>query len=112
MKKTEKLIELSKQLEALDENMKENRLLTESLTEAMEVEMANVIVKSMEDESDITEVQEEVKGIHKVTRKIGQRFFNLFKITFTVQFAGVTLIHWTIPKVDDDGQVISKNVVK
>lgn len=109
MKKTQKLLELGSQLEQLDEQMKESRLLTESLVDTMEVEMANVIVKSMEDESDIEEVQEEVKGIHKVTRKIGQRFFNLFKVTFTVQFAGVTLIHWTIPKVSDDGQVIVKN---
>ena len=103
---TEKLIELSKQLEALDEQMKENRLLTESLTDAMTVEHANVIKATMEDDSDFDEVEQEVKGIHKVTRKIGQRFFNLFKVTFTVQFAGVTLIHFTIPKVNDDGQAI------
>ena len=106
MKKTEKLLELSKQLEMLDEQMKENRLLTETLTDAMTVENANVIKASMEDDSDIEEVQEEVKGVHKLTRKVGQRFFNLFKVTFTVQFAGVTLIHFTIPKVNDDGQII------
>ena len=106
MKKTEKLVELSKQLEMLDEQMKENRILTESLTDAMIVENANVIKSSMEDDSDIEEVQEEVKGVHKLTRKVGQRFFNLFKVTFTVQFAGVTLIHFTIPKVNDDGQII------
>ena len=106
MKKTEKLIELSRQLEMLDEQMKENRMLTESLTDAMTVEHANVIKASMEDDSDIDEVQEEVKGVHKLTRKVGQRFFNLFKVTFTVQFAGVTLIHFTIPKVNDDGQIV------
>ena len=106
MKKTEKLLELSKQLEMLDEQMKENRLLTETLTDAMTVENANVIKASMEDDSDIEEVQEEVKGVHKLTRKVGQRFFNLFKVTFTVQFAGVTLIHFTIPKVNDDGQIV------
>lgn len=106
MKKTEKLIELSKQLEALDEQMTENRLLTESLVDTMVVENANVIKATMEDESDFEEVQEDVKGVHKLTRKIGQRFFNLFKVTFTVQFAGVTLIHFTIPKVNDDGQAI------
>ena len=106
MKKTEKLLELSKQLEMLDEQMKENRLLTETLTDAMTVENANVIKASMEDDSDIEEVQEEVKGVHKLTRKVGQRFFNLFRVTFTVQFAGVTLIHFTIPKVNDDGQIV------
>ena len=108
MKKTEKILELSKQLEHLDAQMTENRQLTESLTDAMESEYLSVVTSTIDSDEDFEEVKKDVNLVHRATRKIGQRFFNLFKITFTVQFAGVTLIHWTIPKVDDDGQVITK----
>lgn len=107
MKKTEKLSQLTKQLEQLDEQMTDNRLLTQSLVDAIMVENANVIKSSIEDESDFEEVQNDVSLIHKATRKIGQRFFNLFKVTFIVEFAGIPLIHFTIPKINDDGKAIN-----
>lgn len=38
----------------------------------------------------------------KTMRRIGQKFLNLFRITFTVEFAGVMLINFTIPKLNGD----------
>lgn len=108
MKKTEKILELSKQLEQLDAQMTDNRQLTETLSDAMESEYLRVVTSTVDNDEDFEEVKNDVNLVHRATRKIGQRFFNLFRITFTVQFAGVTLIHWTIPKVDDEGQIINR----
>lgn len=114
MKRTEKLMQFKDALEQLDEQMKENRMLTESLVDAMEVENYRVITSSLDstDEEEVKQDVEDVNLIHKATRKIGQRFFNLFKVTFTVEFAGVRLIHWTIPRIDDNGNAVNINVNK
>ena len=102
MKKYEKLEKLGKEIEELGNSINESRTQLESLVDLAEVENAEVIKASVEDPSDIEEVSEKVRGIQKVTRKVGQRFFNLFKVTFTVQFAGVTLIHFTIPRISTE----------
>ena len=41
-------------------------------------------------------------------RVIGRKFLNLFRISFTVEFAGVVLINFTIPKVDSEGNFIKR----
>lgn len=38
-------------------------------------------------------------------RRIGSKFLNLFKIEFTITFAGVTLVHLEIPKIDNNLQI-------
>lgn len=35
-----------------------------------------------------------------ILRRLGSSILNLLKIEFTVTFAGATLIHWEIPKID------------
>lgn len=107
MKKLEKLNSIAEQIKQIDEDFETNRNLLEQLSEDMEVETANLVRSSFEDmaEEEIEEFNESAKKTSKLTRRIGQGFFNLFKVTFTVQFAGVTLIHFTIPKVDKDGNI-------
>lgn len=108
MKKTQQLLNLSSQLTEVAEEMNEKRIVIETLSDALEQENIRIITSSIADETEFNDVKEDVTIVHKATRKLGQRFFNLFKITFTVQFAGVTLIHWTIPKVTDEGQIINR----
>lgn len=107
MKKLEKLNNYVEQIRKIDEDFESNRNLLEQLSEDMEVETANLVRSSFEDmaEEEIEAFNETAKSTSKLTRRIGQGFFNLFKVTFTVSFAGVTLIHFTIPKVDKDGNV-------
>lgn len=107
MKKLEKLNSMVEQLRQLDDELEVKRSQIEQLSDDMEVETANLVRSSFDDmaEEEIEEFNKTAVATSKLTRRIGQGFFNLFKVTFTVQFAGVTLIHFTIPKVDKDGNV-------
>lgn len=58
--------------------------------------MSDVINEGETEENKEAMKEMNVKG--KIMRGIGQKFFNLFKVQLTVSFAGVTLIHFTIPK--------------
>lgn len=42
-------------------------------------------------------------------RNLGQRVLNLLKIELTISFAGVTLIHFQIPKLENNKVSTSKN---
>lgn len=60
-----------------------------------------MIMSDVVEEGETAENMEAIKEMNvkgKIMRGIGQKFFNLFKVTLTVSFAGVTLIHFTIPK--------------
>ena len=54
------------------------------------------------------EINQKVNIAQRTVRKVGNRFLNLFKITFTVEFAGTTLIHWTIPRIDENGNTFNR----
>lgn len=58
--------------------------------------MSDVVNEGETEENKVAMSDMNVKG--RIMRNIGHRFFNLFKVTLTVSFAGVTLIHFTIPK--------------
>lgn len=68
-----------------------------------EIDSRDFIVKSINENKDPK--SDEVQHFNlrsKSMRKIGSKFLNLFRITFTIEFAGVMLVNFTIPKITDD----------
>ena len=99
MKKNDlkKFMELSQRLEEVSNIDVES---IESVTDELEtkgLEIMSQVVNEDETEEN-KQAMDEMNVKAKVMRGIGQKFFNLFKVTLTVSFAGVTLIHFTIPK--------------
>lgn len=95
----EKLI---KQFEDENFNFLELERDVEEHSNLMKTEIFNAVEKNEDKDS---EIGKNILKTQKSMRKIGTKFLNLFKITFSVEFAGVTLIYFTIPKVDSDGNI-------
>lgn len=96
-KDLEQFMELSQRLEEVSNVDVE---IIESVTDELETKGLEIMSQVVnEDETEeIKQAMNEMNLKAKAMRGIGQRFFNLFKVTLTVSFAGVTLIHFTIPK--------------
>lgn len=41
-----------------------------------------------------------------IVRKFGNKLLNLLKIELSISFAGVTLIHFRIPRIDSENNVV------
>lgn len=106
MEKLNNLLELNEQIKNIDNEQFE--LLITNLNEIVdkhEFAMRDVIVDSIHrnakpDDESIIAVNEK----SKLMRILGNKFLNLFRISFTVEFAGVMLINFTIPKLDSNGK--------
>ena len=107
MKTQEKFENLANEIENIDNEFDVKKL--EKLADETESELRDLVIDTVNRNADPSDVVvQSVNSKTKVMRKIGQKFFNLFKITFTVEFAGVVLVHFTIPKVDEFGNKINR----
>lgn len=91
----------------VDNSLDFNRL--QSVVDDGELLNRRIIFESVQ--NDVSPDSDSVKIVnskHSSMRRIGQKFLNLFRISFTVEFAGVVLINFTIPKVDSEGKFISR----
>lgn len=93
---------LSQKIKSVDSEIGEKSTELQSLVEKMQVDNYQTIVEAIKPEHDDDETREKISGIHKLTRNVGRRFFNLFRVTFSVEFAGVQLIYFQIPKLKSD----------
>lgn len=99
--KTQKFEQSFSQVEETTKNIDFENLL-DCVTRS-EINSRDFIVQSINSNKDPH--SDEVQHFNlrsKTMRKIGKKFLNLFRITFTVEFAGVMLINFTIPKFNND----------
>ena len=90
-----KLEELSSRFETLDFDI-------DDLEKETSKEFTAAIVKAAKDEVKPTDEDgEKIVKFGTIIRNFGNRLLNLLKIEFSVSFAGVTLIHFTIPKIEN-----------
>lgn len=74
----------------------------EAIIESSNKEFTSNIIEASE--KQITPEEEEGKkliNLGNIIRNFGYRLLNLLHIEITCSFAGVTLFHWSIPKVKD-----------
>lgn len=106
MEKLKNLLNLNEQIQNIDNEQFE--LLIDNLNDIVdkhEFAMRDVIVDSIQrnakhDDDAVIAVNEK----SKLMRILGNKFLNLFRISFTVEFAGVMLINFTIPKLNSNGK--------
>lgn len=101
--------EIKKTIEFVEneEFIKNVENLTLSVEESNREFTKNIIEAS---EKQITPEDEDGKKLidfGNMLRKLGYKLLNLLHIEITCSFAGVTLFHWSIPKVED-GQCVEK----
>lgn len=99
--KTQKFEKSFSQVEKITENIDFVKLL--DCVNQSENNSRDFIVESINSNLDPKcDVVQRFNLKSKTMRRLGQKFLNLFRITFTVEFAGVMLINFTIPKLNDD----------
>lgn len=99
----EKIIKLTE-----NEELIKNIENLEAITENSNKEFTSNIIEASEKE--ITPEEEEGKKLinfGNIIRNFGYRLLNLLHIEITCSFAGVTLFHWSIPKVEN-GKCVDK----
>lgn len=91
----EKLEQLSNEFENLEFNI-------EPLEQETSKEFTKAIVLASKEEIKPTDEDgEKIVKFGTIIRRFGNKLLNLLKIEFSVSFAGVTLIHFTIPKIEN-----------
>lgn len=70
----------------------------------------SVMDLSTREVSPDSEEGQQLVATGNLIRRFGSKFLNLFKIEFTISFAGVTIFHFVIPKVDSNLTI--KNAAK
>ena len=102
IKQLESLEVLSQSIKKIDDDFKGTTTELQSLVEKMQVDNYATIVEAIKPENDNEETRTKIGAVHKLARNVGRRFFNLFRVTFSVEFAGVQLIYFQIPKLGQD----------
>lgn len=102
LKQLDSLESLGNEIVTLNKEFDDNSLKLQTLVDKMQVDNYRTIVEAVKPEHDSDETREKISGIHKLTRNVGRRFFNLFRVTFSVEFAGVQLIYFQIPKLKEN----------
>lgn len=96
--------ELHKQEKAINQLSK--------LTKISEPEFTSIIMDAAKNETaPDSEEGKKILKLGSLIRSFGQKVLNLFSITITCSFSGVTLFTWTLPKLQDN-QVLDNNSKK
>lgn len=73
------------------------------LTKVSEPEFTSIIMDAAKNEvSPDSEDGKKILKLGTLIRNFGQRILNLFSITITCSFSGVTLFTWSLPKLQDN----------
>lgn len=96
---------LENNVSALEQELKKLELNEDLLTDT-EKEFANMIISLSDNKvSPADEDGKKIINIGNMIRKLGSKLLNLLKIEFSVSFAGVTIIHFQIPKIDNNLEI-------
>lgn len=96
---------LSDQISILEKDFS-NIDANQDVVDSTEKEFANTIIKLSETEtSPESEDGKQIINLGNMIRKLGAKILNLLKIEFSISFAGVTIVHLQIPKLDKDLQI-------
>ncbi len=79
------------------------------LTKVSEPEFTSIIMEAAKNEtSPDSDDGKKILKLGNLIRNFGQNVLNLFSITITCSFSGVTLFTWTLPKLENN-KVVDKN---